>query len=74
MIRKHLAGPLQHVEASGYTRLELACAYLTLAYHARRLDQPEEKAGFALSLLSHVAKKRIELDLKRSTRKKAWFH
>jgi hypothetical protein len=74
MIRKHLAGPLQHVESMVYSRLEMASAYLMLAYHALRIDQPTYKAGYAFSVLSHFARQRIERDIKHSKRRKALFH
>jgi hypothetical protein len=48
MIRKHLVGPLQHVESMGYSRLEMASAYLMLAYHALRIDQPTDKGRLCL--------------------------
>lgn len=34
MVKKHLAEPIKKIEAMGYSRLELACAYLSLAYHS----------------------------------------
>ncbi len=29
MVKKHLAEPIKKIEAMGYSRLELACAYLS---------------------------------------------
>lgn len=45
MVKKHLAEPLKTVEAMGYSRLEMALAYFSLAYHALRFGRSEEAAN-----------------------------
>ncbi len=66
LVRTHLSEPLKQIESMGYTRIELACAYLTLAYHALRLNHPQEKADKSFDILAHFAKQRIESCIKQS--------
>lgn len=64
LVKTHLSKPLKQIESMGYTRIELACAYLTLAYHALRFNQPKEKADKSFDILTYFAKQRIESCIK----------
>lgn len=70
IVSKHLAVPLKHIESLGYSRLELACAYLMLAYHALRLGKPKEQADHAFNALSYLARKRMEIKFQERRKKK----
>lgn len=60
MVKTHLAEPLQKIEALGYSRTELAFAYLSLAYHALRFGRTEEQADRSFRLIAHLARQRLE--------------
>jgi hypothetical protein len=64
MVKNHLAEPLKKIEAMGYSRLELACAYLALAYHALRYGRSKEKAEKNFLPLAYLACKRVEENFK----------
>lgn len=70
MINKHLAEPLKKLEAMGYTRLEFACAYLSLAYHALRFKRTKEQADKNFPILAYLACKRVEEDMRKHRAKK----
>ncbi len=64
MVKNHLAEPIKSIEAMGYSRLELACAYLSLAYHALRYGRPKEQAEKNFPILAHFACLRMEENFK----------
>lgn len=70
MVNKHLAEPLKKIEAMGYTRLELACAYLSLAYHALRFGRTKEQADKAFPVLAFLACNRVEENIRKHRAKK----
>ena len=70
LVKTHLSKPLKQIESMGYTRIELACAYLTLAYHALRFNQPQEKADKSFDILTYFAKQRIENCIKKNCKLK----
>ena len=59
MVKAHLAKQLEELEHLGYSRIELACAYLGLAYHILRYGRPREKADREFELLSQLTKARM---------------
>lgn len=73
MIKTHLAEPLKKIEAKGYSRAELATAYLMLAYHALRHNESKDKADKAFEIIAHFAKRRIENNIAEA-KKKRIFH
>lgn len=70
MVKKYLAKPLQEIEAMGYTRLELACAYLSLAYHALRFGRTKEQADNDFPALSFLICNNVEENIKTQRAKK----
>ncbi len=70
LIQRHLAKPLKEIQAKGYSRTELATAYLMLAYHALRHNKPKDKAEEAFDILAYFAKRRIESGMERKRKKK----
>ena len=64
MVKNHLAEPIKRIEAMGYSRLELACAYLSLAYHALRYGRSKQLAEKNFPILAHLACMRMEENFK----------
>lgn len=60
MVKNHLAEPIKKIEAMGYSRLELACAYLSLAYHTLRFERTQEQAEKNFMSLAYLASTRME--------------
>lgn len=69
LVKTHLAGPLERIEALGYNRIELACAYLTLAYHALRSGRTKEQADRSFHVLAHLARQRMEHNFEQRKKK-----
>ena len=74
LIKTHLDDRLKQIEAQGYSRLEMAAAYIILAYHALRHGYSQDRAEHALNILMHFAKKRIERNIASNNRKKPSLH
>lgn len=70
MVKRHLAEPLKQIESMGYSRLELACAYLSLAYHSLRYGRTKEQADIDFPKLSILTCKRMEENFKQQKIKK----
>ncbi len=70
MIEQHLAEPLKRIEGMGYTRVELASAYLMLAYHALRYGKSKEDADSSFNALSYLARKRMEIKIQERQKKR----
>ncbi len=74
LIKIHLDDRLKQVEAEGYSRLEMAAAYIILAYHALRHGYSQDRAEHALNILLYFAKKRIERNIASERLKKSSIH
>lgn len=60
LTKQYLFRPVSDMEAAGYSRLEMACAFITFGYHLLRQGRSEEKAKDAFNVLAHFAGQRIE--------------
>ncbi len=60
LVRTHLAELLEKIESLDYSRLDLAFAYLLLAYHALRYGKSKTQANRSFRVLAHLARERME--------------
>lgn len=70
LTKKYLFGPVKEMRAAGYSRLEMACAFIMFGYHLLRQGQPEEKAKDAFNVLTYFAGRRIERGIADRRKKK----
>ena len=70
LTKKYLFQPIREMEAAGYGRLEIACAFIMFGYHLLRQGQSPEKAQDAFNVLTHFAGRRIEGGIKEVQNKK----
>src|SRR5262245_11361835 len=59
-IRKDMEPHLAVLRAKGYTRLEIACAFVMLGYHALRYDRTQAQAEESFNLVYAACKERID--------------
>ena len=70
LIKAHLEPHLKTFRDMGYSRLEIAGAFIILGYHALRYDRTQEKAEESFGLLYTLYKKRIDQNCSRADKKK----
>ena len=70
LIRNHMEGPLKEIEAAGYKPVEVAFAFVSLAYHALRRHESKSKTTALFKGLSYFAQQRIEKSYEKQAKKK----
>lgn len=70
LIKAHLEPQLKTFRDLGYSRLEIACAFIIIGYHALRYDRAQKEAEESFGLLYTLCKKRIDQNCSRANKKK----